>query len=213
MEKKEKIKQIIDLLNDIDIDSETMEDILEEVGMRERVIHQILESEKYLAVKKLWDDVENNDTLWCPNFDAYYDYAFLENKSKNLKNLKNIPINIWDDFYDDGYVPEGEKLETYIYVEDTDISQEKRKKYLETLLEYINKNLNTDGVKLWLELYESRKKYPNLVGNPEAEKMFFDRWEIKVEGLTHRRLHEWMKVLENVHIEADGLPFYIYSSS
>jgi len=213
MEKQEKIKQIIDLLNDIDIDSETMEDILEEVGMRERVIHQILESEKYLAVKKLWDDVENNDTLWCSDFDSYYNYTFLENKSKNLTNIKNIPINIWDDFYDDGYAPEGEKLETYIYVEDTDILQEKTKEYLEILLEYINKNLNTDGVKLWLELYESRKKYPNLVGNPDAEKMFFDRWEIKVEGLTHRRLDAWMKVLENVHIESDGVPFYIYSSS
>ena len=210
MEKQEKIKQIIDLLNDIDIDSETMEDILEEVGMRERVIHQILESEKYLAVKKLWEDVQNNDTLWCSDFDSYYNYTFLECKNQNLRN---IPINIWDDFYDDGYVPEGEKLETYIYVEDTDIPQEKRKKYLEILLEYINKNLNTDGVKLWLELYESRKKYPNLVGNPEAEKMFFDRWEIKVEGLTHRRLDTWMKVLENVHIESDGVPFYIYSSS
>ena len=114
MEKQEKIKQIIDLLNDIDIDSETMEDILEEVGMRERVIHQILESEKYLAVKKLWEDVKNNDTLWCSDFDSYYNYTFLECKNQNLRN---IPINIWDDFYDDGYVPEGEKLETYIYVE------------------------------------------------------------------------------------------------
>ena len=29
-----------------------------------------------------------------------------------MKNkTKSIPINIWDDFYDDGYVPEGEKLE------------------------------------------------------------------------------------------------------
>lgn len=86
MEKQEKINQIINLLNDIDIDSDTMEDILEKVGMRERVIHQILESEKYLAVKKLWDDVENNDTLWCPNFDAYYTYTFLEENKQKLKN-------------------------------------------------------------------------------------------------------------------------------
>lgn len=38
-----------------------------------------------------------------------------------MKKLEYIPINIWDDFYDDGYVPEGEKLETYIYVEDSDM--------------------------------------------------------------------------------------------
>ncbi|MDV7399336.1 hypothetical protein RZS08_48440, partial [Arthrospira platensis SPKY1] len=109
------------------------------------------------------------------------------------------------DFYDDGYVPEGEKLETYIYVEDSDIPQEKRKEYLEVLLEYINKNLNTNGIRLWLELYESRKKYPNLIGT-EHECMFFDRWEIKLEGLTHKRLDEWMEVLENVDIKVDDIP-------
>ena len=28
-----------------------------------------------------------------------------------MEEIKYIPINIWDDFYDDGYVPEGEKVE------------------------------------------------------------------------------------------------------
>lgn len=130
-----------------------------------------------------------------------------------MEKLKNIPINIWDDFYDDGYVPEGEKSETYIYVEDSNIPQEKRKEYLEVFLDYINKNLNTDGIKLWMELYESRKKYPNLVGNPEAEKMFFDRWEIRLECITHERLDEWMTILKNVDIKVDGIPFRIYSES
>ncbi len=130
-----------------------------------------------------------------------------------MEKLKYIPINIWDDFYDDGHVPEGEKLETYIYVENTDIPQEKRKEYLEVLLDYINKNLNTEGVKLWMEFYESIKKYPNLVGIPGAEMMFFDRWEIRLEGLTHERLHEWMKILNNVDINVDGIPFNIYSES
>lgn len=129
-----------------------------------------------------------------------------------MEKLEYIPINIWNDFYDDGYVPEGEKLETYIYVEDSDIPQEKRKEYLQVLLEYINKNLNSNGIKLWMELYESRKKYPNLIGT-EYEHMFFDRWEIKLEGLTHERLHEWMKVLENVDIKVDDIPFHIYSES
>ena len=125
-----------------------------------------------------------------------------------MEKLEYIPINIWDDFYDDGYVPEGEKLETYIYIADSDMSQEKRKECLDTLLDYINKNLNTNGIKLWMELYE----YPNLIGT-EHERMFFDIWEIKLEGLTHERLHEWMKVLENVDIKVDGIPFHIYSES
>lgn len=41
------------------------------------------------------------------------------------------------------------------------------------------------------------------------ERMFFDRWEIKLEGLTHERLCEWMEVLENVDIKIDGIPFHI----
>jgi len=133
-----------------------------------------------------------------------------------IEEEKYFPINIWDDFYDEGYVPEGEKLETYIYVEDSSVSHEKRKQCLELLLDYINQNLNTEGLKLWMEFYESyesRKKYPNLVGNPEAEKMFFDRWEIKLEGLTHKRLHEWMKSLENANLLVDDIPLLIYSES
>jgi len=127
--------------------------------------------------------------------------------------INKIPINICDDFYDDGYVPEGKKLETYIYVEDHNISHEKRKEYLEIFLDYINKNLNIDGIKFWMEFYESRKKYPNLIGNPEAERMFFDRWEIRLENLTHERLDDWMEKLKNIEIKADNIPFYIYSSS
>ena len=130
-----------------------------------------------------------------------------------MEKLEQIPLYFWDDFFDVGYVPDGEKLETQFYVEDTDIPQEKRKEYLEVLLDYINKHLNIEGIKLWMELYESRKKYPNLVGNPDAERMFFDRWEIKLEGLTHERLDEWMEILENVDIKVDDIPFYIYSSS
>ena len=42
--------------------------------------------------------------------------------------------NIWDDFYDDGYVPEGEVTETFIYVEDGGIPVNKKKEYLEILL-------------------------------------------------------------------------------
>ena len=77
MKKQEKINEIVNLLNEIDVDGETMEDILEKVGLREQVLSQILESEKYVAVKKLWDDVQNNDTLWAPDFDSYYTHTFL----------------------------------------------------------------------------------------------------------------------------------------
>jgi len=130
-----------------------------------------------------------------------------------MEKLECIPINIWDDFYDDGYVPEGEKLETNIYIETDKISTEKQREYLGILLEYINKNLNIEDVKLWIEYYDSRNEYPDLIGNPDAENMFFDRYEIKLEGLTHERLNEWMFILEDIDITVDNIPFYIYSES
>lgn len=127
--------------------------------------------------------------------------------------MEYIPINIWSDFYDDGYVPDGEVTESYIYIEDSDIELDKQKEYLEFLYNYIKNNLNINGVKIWIELYESRKKYPNLVGNPDAEKMFFDRWEIRLENITHERVFDWLKILDNVEIKVDNIPFFIYSES
>ena len=48
-----------------------------------------------------------------------------------------IPINIWDDFYDDGYVPQGKTQNTYIYVEEPDIPLEKQEAILQILLEHL----------------------------------------------------------------------------
>ena len=109
---------------------------------------------------------------------------------------REIDINIWDDFYDDGYVPEGEVTETFIYVEDGGIPVNKKKEYLEILLGYIKTNLNIEGINLWM----GNSKYS---GDPQ----------IKLEGITHKRLHEWMDVLDEVKITGDGIPFNIYSES
>ena len=70
--KNEKIKEIINLMKEVDIDGETMEDILEEVGLRERVLHQILDSEKYISAEKTWNDIFNNESLIYDNFIDYY---------------------------------------------------------------------------------------------------------------------------------------------
>lgn len=129
-----------------------------------------------------------------------------------MNTITDIPINIWDDFYDDGYVPEGEVTKSFVYVEDTDISHDKRKEYLEIFLEYLNNNLNTDGMKIWLSLFEGKKKYPNLVGT-DMEQYLYDRWEIRIEGITHKMLHEWMDTLKDVKLEADNIPFRFYSES
>jgi hypothetical protein len=138
-----------------------------------------------------------------------------------MENLKEIHINIWDDFYDDGYIPEEKKQESYIYVEEDekDITHEKQKECLEVLLKYINENLNVSGVKIWMKYYDSRIKYPkiNEVDNPQFMKEYpnfnFCRWEIRIEDLTHERLDEWMGKLEEVNLSVDDIPFNIYSES
>lgn len=74
MKNQTKIKEVISLLKEIDIDGETMEDILELVGLREQVVHQILGSERYIAAQKVWEDFNNNETLSydSDDFDRYY---------------------------------------------------------------------------------------------------------------------------------------------
>mgnify|MGYP000925871556 CR=1 FL=1 len=124
-----------------------------------------------------------------------------------MQKLERIPINIWDDFHEDGYVPEGEKQETYIYVEDSNIPQEKRKECLELLLSTMC-GLNFVGVKMWLFFYDSRTKYPTL-----AEMYHFERWEIRVENLTHERLSKLLVELNSANLSVDGIPFEIYSES
>jgi hypothetical protein len=128
-----------------------------------------------------------------------------------MGKIEKILINIWDDFYDDSYVPKGEKQETYIYVEE-DFPQEKKKEYLEYLLKYMNEKLSLKGVKIWMEHYDSKKKYPELIGT-EHEWCLFERWEIKVENLTHKRLEKLVDELNDANLMIDNLPFHIYSES
>lgn len=120
--------------------------------------------------------------------------------------MKKIPINIWDDYYDDGYVPSDEIQETYIYVEDHKMPLDERKKHLEDFLEIIKDMVDKD-VKLWIELYDSKLKYPNLIG-PEYETMHFKRWEIKVQHLTHENREKLVKKLKNM-----DTPYNVYSES
>lgn len=123
-----------------------------------------------------------------------------------------IPINIWDDYYEDGYVPEGEKQKTYIYVEDTDISLEKRKECLMMLYEYMTTKLDLNEVIMNLFFYDSKVKYPTLIG-PEYEDLHFQRWEIRIENLTHKRRFKLVEELNNAKLSIDEIPFVIYSES
>jgi len=123
-----------------------------------------------------------------------------------------IPINIWDDFYEDGYVLEGEKQETYIYVESSEIDLDTQKKALKILLEHVKTQISLPGVKMWMEFNDSKKKYPSLVGT-EHEWCLFQRWEIRVENLTHKRLHGLLKELRQAKLSLGDAQFNIYSES
>lgn len=126
--------------------------------------------------------------------------------------MKTIHINIWDDYYEDDYIPEGEKQETYIYVENSDLSHDKQRECLQYLLDWMIVNVKLEGVKMWLFFYVSKDKYPNLVGT-EHEWCLFDRWEIRIENLTHERRYELVEELEKADLHDDVIPFEIDSSS
>ena len=129
-----------------------------------------------------------------------------------MGKIKRIPINIWDDYYEDDYIPKDKKQETYIYVEDTDISLEKRKECLMLLYEYMTSKLDLRNIKMNLFFCDSKVKYPKLIG-PEYEYLHFQRWEIRLENLTHKRRFKLVNELNNAKLSIDGIPFEIYSES
>lgn len=129
-------------------------------------------------------------------------------------SITRVPINIWDDFYEDGYVPEGKIQETYAYVEDDKIPHDYRKQFLEAVFEYMTDylKLQEEGVEMELFFYESAKKYPDLVGT-EYETILFDRWEIRFKHLTHKRLNKLVEELSEANFKIGEIPFDFYSES
>lgn len=128
--------------------------------------------------------------------------------------ISRVPINIWDDFYEDGYVPEGKIQKTYAYVEDDEIPHDYRKQFLEAVFEYMTNylKLQNEGIEMEMFFYESAKKYSNLVGT-EHEHMLFDRWEIRFKHLTHKRLNKLVEELNEGDFKIGKVPFIIYSES
>jgi hypothetical protein len=131
-----------------------------------------------------------------------------------MKKNEDYPINIWDDYYEDGYVPENEIQETYIYVEDSELYLEERKDVLEILLDFMQNESKfiDDNVKLWMNFYDSKEKYPTLCDS-EYENLHFQRWEIRVENLSHENRYKLVDELNDADLSLNGVPFNIYSES
>ena len=120
--------------------------------------------------------------------------------------MMKIPINIWDDYHDDGV---GKKQETFMCVE-SEIVQEKE--CLEVVLDWINKNVILDGVRFWLFFNDTKLKYPMLVGT-EYESTLYQRWEIRIENLTHVQREQLVKTLNQANLTREGNPIYFFSES
>jgi len=69
---EQRLKDLVNQLKEIDIDGETAEDILEELGLREQVLYQILDSEKYVSAKMVFDDIVKDKEILNKQFDNYY---------------------------------------------------------------------------------------------------------------------------------------------
>ncbi len=117
-----------------------------------------------------------------------------QSKIKMTEKKKDIPINIWDDYAEDGDLQEGELQETYLYVENTDLSLEFRKESLDYLLPFINECVSPK-VKVSEYHYDSKIKYPTL-----PEYMHFERPEIRFINLSHEERNNVLEKLINLNL-------------
>lgn len=133
-----------------------------------------------------------------------------------MDDIEIIDVNIWDDYCEDGYETEEDKQETYLYVENSDISLDFQQKILQHLLVFINKNITLrnllKNVQFELYFYDSTKIYPNL-NSEEYEYLHFKRWKINIVGLSHKKRYIFLEFLQKYNLTYNNIPFHFYSES
>lgn len=102
----------------------------------------------------------------------------------------SIGVNIWDDYYEDGFIPEGEIQETHMRIEEMEMSDETKNFCMRIIFDYMVHNLNLDGVKI-IDCGD----------------------EIWFEGLTHERREKLVDELNEAGLTVEGFPFSVYSES
>lgn len=123
----------------------------------------------------------------------------------------SININIWYDYFDDGYVPEGEIQETYAYVE-SKLDENDAQNVLHFLKEKIESMTSNNTLKLELVFYDSAIKYPHLIGT-EYEFILYKRWQLNMSNLTHELRESIVQTLEQENLHYNNIPLTIYSES
>lgn len=136
--------------------------------------------------------------------------------SKDVPELRNkaekIAVNIWDDYYDDGYVPAGKVQETYAYVEGN-LPNEDCKEILSNLMVEIGKHIGENtNLKCTLEFYDSEKVYPNLVGTEHAW-CLYKRWQLQLENLSHEMREKLVDELVSWNYQHKSTPVVVHSES
>lgn len=106
-------------------------------------------------------------------------------------NLNKIHFNIWDDYWDDGFVPSGKIQETDGYVEESDenISEAEQEEVVKLVAEFL-KTLDFPGVEI------------------SAAGLY-----LNFRHLSHERRERLVKELENSGLSYNGVPIVFYSES
>lgn len=126
---------------------------------------------------------------------------------------QRININIWDDYHEDGYVPEGEIQETYAYVDGGGFTDDDVRMILLELQQSIGMVRTTaSALQLSIEWYDSAVVYPNLVGT-EHEHCLYKRWQLQMKHLPHREREDLIEALNGLHLDYKGTPIFVYSES
>lgn len=120
--------------------------------------------------------------------------------------MSKIYLNLWDDYFDDGHVPEGEIQETFICVE-TEMSLDHEKEILSYFLTDLKKMV-TEKTLIELTLYNSKDKYPTL-----EDFRHFQQWRINIKHLNHKQREILVDYYENCPPRYKGHTLVVISES
>lgn len=129
--------------------------------------------EAFNRIKVLWKDLKKTK----------------KTQEKREKMSDNINFNIWDDYYDDGNVPEGKIQSTYGYIE-SEIDNNIQEEILNVILHYL--------------------KDLDILKDVIVQKNGTD---IEFENLTHVKRENLLKVLQSSNLKFDDKIISFYSES
>ena len=126
--------------------------------------------------------------------------------------MKNICINIWDDYTDDGYLSPGESQNTYAYIE-SDLDDSSSKALLEQFKNLLITLKSFDpSITLDLNFYDSSKFYPSLIGT-EHEIFLFKRWQLEIFNISHSKREAIIQELMTINFIFNDMKVIVYSES